>query len=157
MSRPTLLKGANISGAYCKRCDGRYNGSLIHLPWAWFLHSLLFEDHDSGLFSVTLFRKAIDDFRHKARENKYGGVGKSHLYSMCVLPAYRSYSNVSYTGTRTADSNSSNLLLIIVRCLLLHRSEIFVGFLPNLLVRRVCCLQVRSTRFPVQRGGNEGG
>uniref|UniRef100_A0AAZ3SBL8 V-type proton ATPase subunit C n=1 Tax=Oncorhynchus tshawytscha TaxID=74940 RepID=A0AAZ3SBL8_ONCTS len=28
-------------------------------------------DHDSGLFSVTLFRKAIDDFRHKARENKY--------------------------------------------------------------------------------------
>lgn len=34
-------------------------------------YSLLFEDHDSGLFSVTLFRKAIDDFRHKARENKY--------------------------------------------------------------------------------------
>uniref|UniRef100_A0A8K9XRE5 V-type proton ATPase subunit C n=1 Tax=Oncorhynchus mykiss TaxID=8022 RepID=A0A8K9XRE5_ONCMY len=33
--------------------------------------NLLFEDHDSGLFSVTLFRKAIDDFRHKARENKY--------------------------------------------------------------------------------------
>lgn len=32
---------------------------------------LLFEDHDSGLFSVTLFRKAIDDFKHKARENKY--------------------------------------------------------------------------------------
>uniref|UniRef100_A0A8C7EYU8 V-type proton ATPase subunit C n=1 Tax=Oncorhynchus kisutch TaxID=8019 RepID=A0A8C7EYU8_ONCKI len=27
--------------------------------------NLLFEDHDSGLFSVTLFRKAIDDFRHK--------------------------------------------------------------------------------------------
>lgn len=32
---------------------------------------LLFEDNDSGLFSVTLFRKAIDDFKHKARENKY--------------------------------------------------------------------------------------
>uniref|UniRef100_A0A8C4HH73 V-type proton ATPase subunit C n=1 Tax=Dicentrarchus labrax TaxID=13489 RepID=A0A8C4HH73_DICLA len=32
---------------------------------------LLFEDHDSGLFSVTLFRKAIDDFKHKARENKF--------------------------------------------------------------------------------------
>uniref|UniRef100_A0AAX7T918 V-type proton ATPase subunit C n=1 Tax=Astatotilapia calliptera TaxID=8154 RepID=A0AAX7T918_ASTCA len=31
---------------------------------------LLFEDSDSGLFSVTLFRKAIDDFKHKARENK---------------------------------------------------------------------------------------
>lgn len=31
---------------------------------------LLFEDNDSGLFSVTLFRKAIDDFKHKARENK---------------------------------------------------------------------------------------
>ncbi|TNN85669.1 V-type proton ATPase subunit C 1-A [Liparis tanakae] len=32
---------------------------------------LLFEDNDSGLFSVTLFTKAIDDFKHKARENKY--------------------------------------------------------------------------------------
>uniref|UniRef100_A0A1A7YWW0 V-type proton ATPase subunit C n=1 Tax=Iconisemion striatum TaxID=60296 RepID=A0A1A7YWW0_9TELE len=32
---------------------------------------LLFEDHDSGLFSVTLFRKAIDDFKHKARESKF--------------------------------------------------------------------------------------
>ncbi|XP_051948934.1 V-type proton ATPase subunit C 1-A-like isoform X1 [Xyrauchen texanus] len=32
---------------------------------------LLFEDQDSGLFSVTLFRKAIDDFKHKARENKF--------------------------------------------------------------------------------------
>lgn len=31
----------------------------------------LFEDNDSGLFSVTLFRKAIDDFKHKARENKF--------------------------------------------------------------------------------------
>uniref|UniRef100_A0A3B5MNP7 V-type proton ATPase subunit C n=1 Tax=Xiphophorus couchianus TaxID=32473 RepID=A0A3B5MNP7_9TELE len=33
--------------------------------------NLLFEDSDSGLFSVTLFRKAIDDFKHKARENKF--------------------------------------------------------------------------------------
>ncbi|KAJ8288394.1 hypothetical protein COCON_G00010530 [Conger conger] len=33
--------------------------------------SLLFEDMESGLFSVTLFRKAIDDFRHKAREYKF--------------------------------------------------------------------------------------
>ncbi|XP_060760735.1 V-type proton ATPase subunit C 1-B [Neoarius graeffei] len=32
---------------------------------------LLFEDQDSGLFSVTLFQKAIDDFRLKARENKF--------------------------------------------------------------------------------------
>uniref|UniRef100_A0A4W6DUX2 V-type proton ATPase subunit C n=1 Tax=Lates calcarifer TaxID=8187 RepID=A0A4W6DUX2_LATCA len=32
---------------------------------------LLFEDNDSGLFSVTLFRKAVDDFKHKARENKF--------------------------------------------------------------------------------------
>ncbi|KAG7325757.1 hypothetical protein KOW79_010682 [Hemibagrus wyckioides] len=32
---------------------------------------LLFEDQDSGLFSVTLFHKAIDDFRLKARENKF--------------------------------------------------------------------------------------
>uniref|UniRef100_A0A8C4ZS70 V-type proton ATPase subunit C n=1 Tax=Gadus morhua TaxID=8049 RepID=A0A8C4ZS70_GADMO len=33
--------------------------------------NLLFEDQESGLFSVTLFRKALDDFRHKARENKF--------------------------------------------------------------------------------------
>uniref|UniRef100_A0A672MUB3 V-type proton ATPase subunit C n=1 Tax=Sinocyclocheilus grahami TaxID=75366 RepID=A0A672MUB3_SINGR len=33
--------------------------------------NLLFEDQESGLFTVTLFRKAIDDFRLKARENKF--------------------------------------------------------------------------------------
>ncbi|TSK28194.1 V-type proton ATPase subunit C 1-A [Bagarius yarrelli] len=33
--------------------------------------ALLFEDQDSGLFSVTLFQKAIDDFRLKAKENKF--------------------------------------------------------------------------------------
>ncbi|XP_061772497.1 V-type proton ATPase subunit C 1-A-like [Nerophis ophidion] len=33
--------------------------------------NLLFEDNESGLFSVTLFQKAIDDFKHKARENKF--------------------------------------------------------------------------------------
>ncbi|XP_066530351.1 V-type proton ATPase subunit C 1-B [Hoplias malabaricus] len=33
--------------------------------------NLLFEDQDSGLFGVTLFRKAIDDFKLKARENKF--------------------------------------------------------------------------------------
>ncbi|KAM8870748.1 V-type proton ATPase subunit C 1-A-like [Spinachia spinachia] len=33
--------------------------------------NLLFEDNDSGLFSVTLFVKAIDDFKLKARENKF--------------------------------------------------------------------------------------
>ncbi|KAI5607735.1 V-type proton ATPase subunit C 1-A [Silurus asotus] len=33
--------------------------------------NLIVEDQDSGLFSVTLFQKAIDDFRLKARENKF--------------------------------------------------------------------------------------
>ncbi|CAF93730.1 unnamed protein product, partial [Tetraodon nigroviridis] len=32
---------------------------------------LLYEDSDSGLYSVTLFMKAVDDFKHKARENKF--------------------------------------------------------------------------------------
>uniref|UniRef100_A0A3P8ZIU2 V-type proton ATPase subunit C n=1 Tax=Esox lucius TaxID=8010 RepID=A0A3P8ZIU2_ESOLU len=47
---------------------------LVVVPkWVqlWPRSHLLFEDNDSGLFSVTLFRKAIDDFRHKARENKF--------------------------------------------------------------------------------------
>ncbi|XP_073488936.1 V-type proton ATPase subunit C 1-like [Aquarana catesbeiana] len=33
--------------------------------------SVLSEDQDSYLCNVTLFRKAVDDFRHKARENKF--------------------------------------------------------------------------------------
>ncbi len=42
-----------------------------YLIYCYFLlGSLLFEDQESGLFTVTLFRKAIDDFRLKARENK---------------------------------------------------------------------------------------
>ncbi|XP_078253888.1 V-type proton ATPase subunit C 1-A [Rhinoraja longicauda] len=32
---------------------------------------LISEDNDTGLYSVTLFRKAVDDFRLKARENKF--------------------------------------------------------------------------------------
>ncbi|XP_067888499.1 V-type proton ATPase subunit C 1-A [Heterodontus francisci] len=32
---------------------------------------LICDDIDSGLFTVTLFRKAVDDFRLKARENKF--------------------------------------------------------------------------------------
>lgn len=35
-----------------------------------FLCSVLFEDQDSYLCNVTLFRKAVDDFKHKAREYK---------------------------------------------------------------------------------------
>lgn len=42
----------------------------VDLSWCVLLSRLLFEDNDSGLFSVTLFRKAVDDFKHKARENK---------------------------------------------------------------------------------------
>lgn len=52
----------------------KYSAVLIYFPTP-LVHSvlisrLLFEDSDSGLFSVTLFRKAVDDFKHKARENK---------------------------------------------------------------------------------------
>ncbi|XP_048385627.1 V-type proton ATPase subunit C 1-A [Stegostoma tigrinum] len=32
---------------------------------------LICDDMDSGLYTVTLFRKAVDDFRLKARENKF--------------------------------------------------------------------------------------
>ncbi|GAB5584159.1 V-type proton ATPase subunit C 1 [Prionailurus iriomotensis] len=35
--------------------------------------NVLSEDQDSYLCNVTLFRKAVDDFRHKARENKFIG------------------------------------------------------------------------------------
>uniref|UniRef100_A0A8C9XIZ7 V-type proton ATPase subunit C n=1 Tax=Sander lucioperca TaxID=283035 RepID=A0A8C9XIZ7_SANLU len=43
----------------------------LYIQYVVRIFMLLFEDHDSGLFSVTLFRKAIDDFKHKARENKF--------------------------------------------------------------------------------------
>lgn len=32
---------------------------------------MITEDAEGGLFTVTLFRKVIDDFKTKARENKY--------------------------------------------------------------------------------------
>uniref|UniRef100_A0A3Q1EP52 V-type proton ATPase subunit C n=1 Tax=Acanthochromis polyacanthus TaxID=80966 RepID=A0A3Q1EP52_9TELE len=49
--------------------DSEYLITLLVVPVLFY--SLLYEDSDSGLFSVTLFRKAIDDFKHKARENKF--------------------------------------------------------------------------------------
>lgn len=33
-------------------------------------HRLIFEDKEGGLFTVTLFRKVIDDFKARAKENK---------------------------------------------------------------------------------------
>ena len=33
-------------------------------------HRLIAEDNEGGLFTVTLFRKVIDDFKTKAKENK---------------------------------------------------------------------------------------
>ncbi|XP_004686495.1 PREDICTED: V-type proton ATPase subunit C 2 isoform X1 [Condylura cristata] len=35
------------------------------------LHRLIAEDSEGGLFTVTLFRKVIDDFKSKAKENKF--------------------------------------------------------------------------------------
>lgn len=43
-----------------------------------FFCSVLFEDQDSYLCNVTLFRKAVDDFKHKAREYKW-------VLFLCVL------------------------------------------------------------------------
>ncbi|XP_015685918.1 V-type proton ATPase subunit C 1-like, partial [Protobothrops mucrosquamatus] len=33
--------------------------------------NILHEDQDSYLCNVTLFRKAVDEFKHKARDNKF--------------------------------------------------------------------------------------
>jgi V-type H+-transporting ATPase subunit C len=32
--------------------------------------NLIFEDQEHGLFTVTLFRKVVDEFKHHCRENK---------------------------------------------------------------------------------------
>jgi len=31
---------------------------------------LIFQDQDHGLFTVTMFRKVMDDFKHHCRENR---------------------------------------------------------------------------------------
>ena len=37
---------------------------------------LVFEDNDHGLFTVSLFKKVVDEFKQKARENRsVGGAG----------------------------------------------------------------------------------
>lgn len=33
-------------------------------------HRMIAEDAEGGLFTVTLFRKVVDDFKAKARENR---------------------------------------------------------------------------------------
>lgn len=39
-------------------------------PCALLSNRLIAEDKEGGLFTVTLFRKVIDDFKTKAKENK---------------------------------------------------------------------------------------
>lgn len=58
-----------VNSALSVKEDDKYK-ALNGLFWFFSPHSVLSEDQDSYLCNVTLFRKAVDDFRHKARENK---------------------------------------------------------------------------------------
>lgn len=46
---------------------------------------LIFEDQDNGLFSVTLFHKIVEEFKHHARENKF--MVRDFVYNEVELAA----------------------------------------------------------------------
>ena len=43
---------------------------LIFIVVVVVVYSLVFEDNEHGLFTVTLFKKVVDEFKVHARENK---------------------------------------------------------------------------------------
>ncbi|KRX65364.1 V-type proton ATPase subunit C [Trichinella sp. T9] len=52
-----------------KEWEAKYEGlTMMVVPRS---SKLLFEDNENGLFAVTLFKKVLDEFRNRARENKF--------------------------------------------------------------------------------------
>uniref|UniRef100_H2T8X0 V-type proton ATPase subunit C n=1 Tax=Takifugu rubripes TaxID=31033 RepID=H2T8X0_TAKRU len=95
---------------------------------------LLFEDNDSGLFSVTLFRKAIDDFRHQARENKF--MVRDFQYNEVEMKADKE--EMTRLSTDKKKQMQQSLLMILkllslqgplVRWLKVNFSEAFIAWI----------------------------
>ncbi|KAH9392417.1 hypothetical protein TYRP_005493 [Tyrophagus putrescentiae] len=65
---------------------------LVVVPKAlykdWSLNALLFEDQEHGLWNVTVFNKVVDEFKLKARENKF--VVRDFTYSKEDIAAGKS-------------------------------------------------------------------
>lgn len=46
---------------------------------------LVSQDNDYGLFTVTLFKKVAEEFKHHAREKKYDVLAFDNYYSFYIL------------------------------------------------------------------------
>ncbi|KAM4908198.1 V-type proton ATPase subunit C 1 isoform 3-T6 [Sylvia borin] len=66
-----IAKGVNQIDNDLKARASAYNNLKGNLQNLERKNAVLFEDQDSYLCNVTLFRKAVDDFKHKAREYKF--------------------------------------------------------------------------------------
>uniref|UniRef100_G1NZQ5 V-type proton ATPase subunit C n=1 Tax=Myotis lucifugus TaxID=59463 RepID=G1NZQ5_MYOLU len=72
--------------------------------------NVLSEDQDSYLCNVTLFRKAVDDFRHKARENKF--IVRDFQYNEEEMKADKEEMNRLSTDKKKQFESKTPILLL---------------------------------------------
>ncbi|GAB1299321.1 V-type proton ATPase subunit C 1 [Apodemus speciosus] len=83
--------------------------------------NVLSEDQDSYLCNVTLFRKAVDDFRHKARENKF--IVRDFQYNEEEMKADKE------EMTRLSTDKKKQFSGPLVRWLKVNFSEAFIAWI----------------------------
>uniref|UniRef100_A0A670K4L8 V-type proton ATPase subunit C n=1 Tax=Podarcis muralis TaxID=64176 RepID=A0A670K4L8_PODMU len=92
--------------------------------------NVLSEDQDSYLCNVTLFRKAVDEFRHKARENKF--MVRDFQYNEEEMKADKEEMNRLSTDKKKQFVSSmlrSSLEGPLVRWLKVNFSEAFIAWI----------------------------
>jgi len=81
---------------------------------------LINEDNDHGLFTVTVFNKVIDEFKHHARENKF--VVRDFNYDEAEIQAGK-------TEVEKLESDKKRQFGILIRWLKVNFSEAFVAWM----------------------------
>lgn len=81
---------------------------------------LIFEDRDHGLFNVTLFHKVVDEFKIKARENKF--IVRDFEYNEEDIKAGRS-------ERARLENDLKKQYHLLMRWLKVHFSEAFIAWI----------------------------
>ncbi|NXU60724.1 VATC1 ATPase, partial [Horornis vulcanius] len=93
--------------------------------------NVLFEDQDSYLCNVTLFRKAVDDFKHKAREYKF--MVRDFQYNEEEMKADKEEMNRLSTDKKKQFVSLNKLVIIEIFLLYFLRYGLPVNFQAMLL------------------------
>ncbi|OTF76499.1 V-type proton ATPase subunit C 1-A-like protein [Euroglyphus maynei] len=101
--------------------------------------TLLYEDNDHGLFNVTVFKKIVDEFKIKARENKF--VVRDFTYNEDDI-------NAGKNEIARLESDIKKQYHLLIRWLKVHFSEALIAWV-HVKVLRVFIESVLRYGLPV--------